>query len=263
VPHRRGGFWYWFGLIPLETFTRVVATSDYRGLDRLPRTGGLVLAVNHISHIDPVTVALFVNRQGRLPRFLAKDTLFKVPLVRSVLLATGQVPVYRGSADAGRAYTAAVAAVSDGDVVVVYPEGTLTRDARLWPMTGKTGAAHIALTADVPVIPVAHWGSQALLRPYGRLVRPFPRKRVTVLVGDPVDLDDLRGRPITAEVLREATARIMAVITALLVELRGGSAPQDLVHPEREPGLDRLVHPPPEHYDPDVVRDGSAAPPSS
>lgn len=262
MPHRRGGFWYWFGLVPLETITHLVTTSDYRGLDRLPRTGGLVLVTNHISHIDPVTVALFVNRQGRLPRFLAKDTIFRVPLVRSVLLATGQVPVYRGSADAGRAYTDAVAAVAGGDVVVVYPEGTITRDPALWPMTGKTGAAHIALTAGVPVVPVAHWGSQALLPPYVRLIRPFPRKQVTMLVGEPVDLDDLRPLPITAEVLREATARIMEAIAALLAELRGQPTPAARVHPESTPGLDRLVHPPPEHYDPDVVRDDSVVPPA-
>lgn len=261
MPHRRGGFWYWFGLIPLETFTHLATTSDYRGLDRLPATGGLVLATNHISHIDPVTIALFVNRQGRLPRFLAKDSLFTAPLVRSVLRATGQVPVYRGSADAGRAYTDAVAAVADGDVVVVYPEGTVTRDRRLWPMTGKTGAARIALTAGVPVVPVAHWGSQALLPPYVRLIRPFPRKRVTVLVGDPVDLDDLRSPPVTAEVLREGTDRIMGAIAELLGELRGEPVPDSQVHPEAAPGMDRLVHPAPDHYDPAVVRDDSVVPP--
>lgn len=260
MPHRRGGFWYWFGLIPLEAFTRTATTSDYRHLDRLPQTGGFVLATNHISHIDPVTVALFVNRQRRLPRFLAKDALFKAPLVRGVLRSTGQVPVYRGTADAGRAYTEAVAAVRDGDVVVVYPEGTLTRDPGLWPMTGKTGAAHIALTAGVPVIPVAHWGSQALLPPYVRLARPFPRKRVTMLVGPPVPLDDLRGQPITAALLREATDRIMDAITHLLEELRGRPAPPRL-SPEDQPGLHRLVHPTADHYDRDVVRDDSVAPP--
>src|SRR5690606_31335223 len=117
-------------------------------------------------------------------------------------------------------------ALREGACVVVYPEGTVTRDPDLWPMVGKTGVARLALATGVPVIPVAHWGAQELL-PYGKETRPrlLPRKTFRVLVGPPVDLSKYQGQPIRGTVLREATADIMAAITRQLEELRGEKAP--------------------------------------
>jgi hypothetical protein len=109
--------------------------------------------------------------------------------------------------------------------VAVYPEGTITRDKALWPMQGKTGAARIALTTGAPVIPVAQWGAQELLAPYAKRPRLFPRKTMKVLAGPPVDLDEFRGRELTAEVLRGATDRIMDAVTELLAKLRDEPAP--------------------------------------
>jgi len=107
----------------------------------------------------------------------------------------------------------------------VFPEGTLTRDPDLWPMVGKTGAARLALSSGVPVIPVAQWGPQLILPQYSKRLHPFPRKKVSIHAGPPVDLSDLRGRPQDSAVLTEATERIMAAITALLEEIRGEKAP--------------------------------------
>ena len=123
----------------------------------------------------------------------------------------------------------AIAAIEAGEAVVIYPEGTLTRDPALWPMTGKTGAARVALATGCPVIPIAQWGAQRVLAPYSKRPKLFPRKTVRAIVGDPVDLSDLMGREPTAEVLRIATDRIMAAITALLAELRDETAPKTLV----------------------------------
>jgi 1-acyl-sn-glycerol-3-phosphate acyltransferase len=111
--------------------------------------------------------------------------------------------------------------------VVVYPEGTLTRDPDLWPMTGKTGAARIALTSGRPVVPLAHWGVQEIMRPYRKELRFFPPKVIRISVGPPVDLDDLRDRPLSAEVLTEATSRIMDAITTQLESVRRESAPAE------------------------------------
>ena len=108
--------------------------------------------------------------------------------------AAGQIPVERLSRNAVGAYDAAVAAVRDGECVVVYPEGTITRDPDLWPMVGKSGAARIALETGCPVIPVGQWGAQELLAPYAKKPNLFPRKRITMKVGDPVDLER-PGRP--------------------------------------------------------------------
>lgn len=92
-------------------------------------------------------------------------------------------------------------------------------------MVGRTGAARLALQTGAPVVPMAHWGDQELLPRYSKKMYPFPRKHVTVSVGQPVDLNDLRGGPRTRAVLQEATDRIMDAITALTAELRQEEAP--------------------------------------
>lgn len=206
---------------PLRLLTRPHWTDGAK----IPVEGGAVIAANHVSHADPVTFAHLVWDHGRLPRFLAKAVLFDVFFVGWVLRSSGQIPVYRLTTDASQAYKAAVAAVERGQVVIVYPEGTITRDPDLWPMRGRTGAARIALTAGVPVVPVAQWGAQDLLYPYAKKPDLLPPTHVYAKVGDPVDLDDLRGKPVTHDVLVEATERIMVAITHLLEEIRGEQGP--------------------------------------
>ncbi|MFS3128900.1 lysophospholipid acyltransferase family protein [Nocardioides sp. Bht2] len=203
------------------------ATTKRRWLDgtKIPATGGCVVVVNHMTHVDPLTTAHFVYDHGRLPRYLAKAGLFDVRVLGTFLRGVGQIPVARLTNEAAGAYDAAVAAVEAGECVVIYPEGTITRDPELWPMTGKTGAARIALATGCPVIPVAHWGAQQLLAPYAKRPSLFPRKLVTYQVGDPIQLDDLRAKPISPEVIHQATDRIMDAITELLAGLRGEEPP--------------------------------------
>lgn len=211
-----------------KPFTR----RDWRGQELLPRTGGVVVVANHISNVDPLALGQYLAFSGRWPRFLAKASIFGVPLVGAVVRACGQIPVERGSAAAKDALDAAVAAVEQGRAVVVYPEGTITKDPDLWPMRGRTGAARIALRTDAPVVPVGQWGAQEIM--YGNritLPRLLPRTTLRLQAGPPVGLDDLRGRPMTAEVLAEATSRIMAAVTALVAELRGGVPPAERFDP--------------------------------
>ena len=203
------------------------------GGDKIPAEGGAVLVANHVSHVDPLTFAHLVYDHGRLPRYLAKAGLFDVFFVGAVLRNTGQIPVYRQSADAAKAFSAAVDAVRRGRLVVVYPEGTLTRQPELWPMVGKTGAARIALTSDVPVIPVAQWGAQEILYPYAKRPKLFPRHTVHAKVGDSVDLDDLRALPTSPENLRIATDRIMDAITELLADIRQEEPPAERFDPRK------------------------------
>jgi 1-acyl-sn-glycerol-3-phosphate acyltransferase len=148
-----------------------------------------------------------------------------VPVVGWLLRGCGQIPVHRGTADAANALREAVAAVDHGEVVMFYPEGTLTRDPDLWPMVAKTGVARLALETGVPVIPVSHWGSQDVLWPYAKRFRVLPRKTIRALVGEPVDLSRWLGMEPTAQVLREMTDAIMRDVTSLLAELRGEPAP--------------------------------------
>lgn len=199
-------------------------THDWRHAERIPATGGCVLALNHLSHVDPLTAAHIVYDHGRLPRYLAKSGLFRNPLLGRFMHALGQIPVEREGKGAV-AYAAAVEAVRRGECVVVYPEGSITRDPDGWPMTGKSGAARIALETGCPVLPVGQWGAQRLLPPYSKRLHLLPRTRVVMSVGEPVDLDDLRGQPLTADVVRQAADRILDAITAQLEEIRGEQAP--------------------------------------
>jgi len=212
----------------LMAFTR----RDWRGTENLfaeirsdGTQQGIVVAANHISYFDPLQCAHYLYDNGRLPRFMGKHEVFELPVIGSIITGAGQIPVYRETEDAANAIRAAVEAVNEGECVVIYPEGTISRDPDLWPMTGKTGAARIALMTGAPLVPLAQWGAQDVVRPYAKELRLFPPKTLKVLVGPPVDLDDLRNRPIDGEVLDSATDRLMAAITAQLEILRGAKAP--------------------------------------
>lgn len=206
-----------------------IMSRRWVGLKQIP--GGSVVVSNHMSEIDPLVVAHAIYSNGHYPRFLAKASLFKIPVVGKVLTGTGQVPVDRGGAGAGASLEAGRKLLDRGGIIVVYPEGTLTRDPDLWPMKGHTGAARLALKTGATVIPVVHWGDQELLPRYGKSLKLFPRKRATVKAGQPVDLDDLRGKPLTKGRLAEATERIMRAVTDEVQSLRGGTPPAELWDP--------------------------------
>lgn len=227
APQTPKGAWYRALELSLRPLVNAITKKDWQGGHYLQEPGGVVLAMNHLSWFDPLASAHFVNDHGRPARFLAKAELFKVPLFGSIIKGAGQIPVSRGSADAVSSLHAAIKAVNAGECVVIYPEGTLTRDPNLWPMTAKTGVARVALTTGCPVIPAAQWGPQAVIGPYEKVPHPFPRKTMHIWAGPPVDLDDLRGLPITATVLREATDRIMKRITDLLAEIRNEVPPSE------------------------------------
>ncbi len=107
----------------------------------------------------------------------------------------GHIPVKRGTADARQSFAAAVEALHNGGLIVMHPEGTVTRDPDGWPMAGKTGAARLAmLTPGVPVIPVAQWGVQQQIDLYRKKVKLIPRPRHVMSVGAPIDLSEFRGR---------------------------------------------------------------------
>jgi 1-acyl-sn-glycerol-3-phosphate acyltransferase len=226
-----------FGVVTLlNAVVRPLTRRDWRAQEKVPQTGGVIFVVNHISNADPLALGQFLAFSGRWPRFLAKASLFQVPLMGRVLRACGQIPVQRQSAKSADALVAAVEAVHQGRAVVIYPEGTITRDPDLWPMAGKTGAARIALRTGCPVIPVGQWGAQELM--YGRQIhfpKLLPRKTLRFLVGDPVDLDDLRDKPMSAGTLAAATDRIMDAITALVAELRQQPPPPERFVPPAAP----------------------------
>jgi 1-acyl-sn-glycerol-3-phosphate acyltransferase len=210
----------------------VFARIEMRGVENLPREGAYVLAPNHNSEFDPLVVAVAVWRAGRAPRFLAKESLFKVPVLGAALRATGMVPVPRTSSSANQSIRAAQEIARDGRGVIVYPEGTLTRDPELWPMRGKTGAVRLALGGDLPLIPMAQWGVQQILPRYGKL--RFPRRaRVVVEFGPAIDLSEYSATATQPATLTRATDELMARLAEMLSGLRGLPAPAERWNPSQ------------------------------
>jgi 1-acyl-sn-glycerol-3-phosphate acyltransferase len=201
---------------------------DWKGQENIPRKGGVIIASNHLSESDPLVLAHFIYTAGRFPVYLAKDSVFRSRVLGHILRRTGQIPVYRDRTDAGLALRDAEKGVRGGECLIFYPEGTCTRDPDLWPMTGKTGAARVALATGVHVVPVAHWGAHELWRYGTKKIRPFPRKTMHVVAGPPVDLSKYEGGPLDAETLTAATTEIMRAIADLLGELRGDKPPEKL-----------------------------------
>lgn len=229
---RRGLGWGYAVAVPvIRGSMRLLARRDWRGAEHLPPTGGVVVAATHASYVDPCTAGDWVWSHGRVVKYLVKSGLFRVPVFGAVLRNARQIPVHRGGPDAARAYDDAVAAVRRGECVLVFPEGTLTRDPDLWPMRGKTGAARIALATGCPVIPLGQWGPTDVMPRYKVLPRPVPRRTVHLWAGPPVVLDDLHGRHGDREAVTEATDRIMAALVGIVAEQRGEQPPQSLYDP--------------------------------
>ena len=208
------------------------AKIEISGGEHLPAEGPYVLAPNHYSEFDPLIIAVATWRLGRAPRFMAKESLFRVPVLGALLRATGMVPVARSTSAVAARQTIAQAEelAENGRGVIVYPEGSLTRDPDLWPMRGKTGAVRLALEGGLPVIPVATWGVQRILPRYGKLSLWPPRKRVQVRVGPPVDLSAY-ANDTTPGSLAKATDAVMHDIAALQGQLRGETPPTERWNP--------------------------------
>lgn len=212
----------------LKPLVYIFTRRDWRGAEHLPATGPLIVCSNHISNFDVFAVAHFLHDNARPPRFLAKSELFKLPLFGAFLRACGQIPVYRGTAQAAHALRDAEAAIANNETVVIYPEGTFTHDPKLWPMTGLTGAARLALSTGAPVIPLAQWGAQEVIPVSGKGLDLLGRHTMHLLAGPALDFSDLSDRPQDPAALQEATTRIMRAVAELLAELRGEPAPAEL-----------------------------------
>jgi 1-acyl-sn-glycerol-3-phosphate acyltransferase len=225
VARRKVGFWQRGAVSVVKPLMIVMTKRDWRGMENIPASGPVIVVANHMSHADPFVLAHYIFDAGRWPVFLAKASVFKIPVLGRWLAAVEQTPVQRGTVDAVRALDAAVAAVNAGKCVLIYPEGTTTKEPDLWPMRGKTGAARLWLMTGAPVIPVAMWGPEKLFDPRDRKLRPVPRTPVTVVAGPPIDLSKWQGATANAVTLAEITEHIMLVLRDLVAGIRGGTPP--------------------------------------
>jgi 1-acyl-sn-glycerol-3-phosphate acyltransferase len=196
----------------LKPLLRLLYRPVVEGTEKVPLTGPLIFASNHLSVIDSVVIPLVSPRRVF---YLAKAEYFEAPglrgaFVRRLFTALGSIPVQRSSSRAAQdALAQALWFLSQGYAFGIYPEGTRSRDGRLY--RGRTGVGWLALNAGAPVVPIGVVGTDKM-QPVGTR---FPRlARITVRFGDPLVFDDLGGlRP--AEARRQVTEAVMDGIAAL------------------------------------------------
>ncbi|SBT37449.1 lysophospholipid acyltransferase family protein [Micromonospora narathiwatensis] len=230
---RRLGFWQWLAVVLVKPVLTVWTRRTWRGMEHLRHPGGVIIVPNHVSHADPLVSAHFIHDAGRWPQYLGKASLFRVPVIGWILYRCKQIPVERGTVEAAKSLDKLVAAVRAGGAVVIYPEGTITREPDLWPMKGKTGAARLALATGAPVIPVAMWGPEKMFEPRTARLRLRPRTPVTVVAGPPIDLSRWAGATPSRVVLEEMTDTIMLRLRDMVAEIRGGTPPPLWERPAR------------------------------
>ncbi len=205
-------------------------------LDRLPKTGSYILVSNHCTNVDALAVAYFVYfKTKRAPHFMAKEGLFRLPVIGKILLSAGQIPVYRSSGNRNdEPLRVAYEYLKRGHTISIFPEGTLTREPNMWPMKGRSGAVRLALESGVPVYPIAHWGSHHILPRYSNKFRPGFWKKVDILVGNEIDLARFRHPNLTPAEVTDATDVVMGHITKLVEQLRGEKAPAERWDPVKQ-----------------------------
>jgi 1-acyl-sn-glycerol-3-phosphate acyltransferase len=229
IPKRENNLLFVLVAIILAPLLRLTMRIKTEGVEKLPK-GGYVLVGNHLSYLDPLAFAYSVYlHMKRVPHYLAKASLFKVPILGFLLPKVGQIPVFRGGKSNEEPLRAAKEFIKAGQVVVVFPEGTLTRDPQLWPMRGKSGAIRMAAELGVPIVPAAHWGVHKVLGNYNLRFRPNPLHLVKVKIGDPIQLSI--GTNPTTEQVNQATEMVMNKVAALVGEMRGETPPAKLWDP--------------------------------
>ena len=210
--------WYRFAVWTLRPSLALWFNWRFEGMEHVPRSGPLLVACNHISYFDPLAHGYALVRAGRRPRFLAKSELYKDPLLRLVLEGARQIPVERGSGSTAP-LDAAKQALRKGEAVLIYPEATITRNPDFSPMQGKAGVARLALDAEVPVLPIAVWGSQHVWPRGGARSLKFGRP-IWLKAGPPLDFSEYEETQRESETLRRVTDIVMDELTRLVNDLR-------------------------------------------
>ena len=229
----KAGFWIRLCVATIYPVVGVIFRIRWRHLDRVPEKGGVIYAMNHLSMLDTLLMARFVWQSGRIPRFMIKAGVFKWAVIGKIMYGAGQIPVYRGTADAAKSLRDAVTALERGEAIVIYPEGTTTKDPKNWPMQAKTGIARLVLLSpDTPVVPVGQYGPHKM---HGLSLARLGRRRTAVAsAGEPLDFSRFHGVESSPEVLREITDEIMSAVRDQVAEIRGETPPTEFFVPTRK-----------------------------
>jgi len=213
----------------LHRLLTIGCKRDWDGFPALPKTGPAILVANHLTSFDAVIIADYILYHGRYPYFLAKSSLWHVPVLRRLLRAIDQIPVYRGTNQASDSLAEARHRLEQGKVVFIFPEGTTTRDPKEWPFSTKTGAARLAMETGAPVIPFGHWGASVICPDNaGPQKGPhlLPRHWVCFRSGEPMDLSRFGTDETDRDAVRACSTAILTGIVEQVARARGEQAPQ-------------------------------------
>jgi 1-acyl-sn-glycerol-3-phosphate acyltransferase len=226
----RAGFWIRLCVVVVYPIGTALFRVRWHHLERMPKNGPVLIVVNHVSQIDTLLMARLIWQTGRIPRFMIKQGVFGIPGIGRVMRGAKQIPVDRGSQDAVKSLHAAVKALERGEAVVIYPEGSTTKDPDQWPMQAKTGLARLLqLTPNVPVVPIGQWGAQRYQRRGRRPLRPLAQ----AIIGEPMDLSYIADLPASQTTLRKVTDQIMATVRDQVATLRNETPPAAFYKPPR------------------------------
>ncbi|GAA4903250.1 lysophospholipid acyltransferase family protein [Tessaracoccus lubricantis] len=233
VNHEPGPWVYRYLVLKLARLViPLVARRHWAGQANVPQAGGLLVVANHISNFDPILLGEYLIYSGRWPRYLGKSEIWKVPVLGWVARKCEQIPVYRDTDQARDSLVHARRALERGKAVVIYPEGTITGDPDGWPMSGRRGAAQLALQTGVTVIPVAQVGANEILGQKELEWRRLfgGRRDVHIQAGPAVDLTAFRARvpddgAAPKELLDEVTDHFLDTLTAMVADLRDEPPP--------------------------------------
>jgi 1-acyl-sn-glycerol-3-phosphate acyltransferase len=231
----KAGFWIRLCVIVIYPLDAVLFRIRWHHLDRMPEKGPVLIVMNHVSQIDTILMARLIWQTGRIPRFMIKSAVFHVRGLGAIMRGSKQIPVDRGTQDAVKSLQAAVAALERGEAVIIYPEGSTTRDPEQWPMQAKTGLARLVqLAPHVPVVPIGQWGAQRYtLRDGTKLGRRPLRPLAQAIVGEPLDMSWVADLPASQTTLRTVTDHIMSAVRDQVAVLRGQPAPEAFYKPPR------------------------------
>ncbi|MCS4484870.1 1-acyl-sn-glycerol-3-phosphate acyltransferase [Gleimia sp. 6138-11-ORH1] len=226
---------YRLALEVCRPITRGLTKATWKGQENFPKDRPFIVIMNHLSEFDAFVLMHFITDQGVAVRALAKASLFKVPLLGSLLRKTNMVEVHRGNERSKDALEAAKKAILAGESIALFPEGTLTTDPEFWPMHFKTGAARLALATGAPVIPIAHWGSQNVMHRFGNSIMKFWKRHATTVVAGPaIDLSDLPQDETDREAVATANRRMEDAIRSMLAQIRGEAVPTQIWNPKTQ-----------------------------
>lgn len=198
---------YWVGWSICWLTVKIFGRMKSHNSENVPRKGGVILAPNHVSFIDPPAVGSGIN--FRSVHFMAKIELFKIPVLGFLIRAVGAFPVKQHTADRA-AIRQALDYLKKGELVCIFPEGTRSPDGKL--TEAQPGLGMVALKARVPVVPAALIGTDKMLPRHSIF---FHFAKVRIVYGKPLTFDDLYDKGMDREAIAQVGDRVMAAIREL------------------------------------------------